>query len=266
METYLGGDAVSADANAAFLYRTLAATEAHLLAGAPPQDRGRIAAAAHLHEWACPAVVLPFDGKVEFGEVLSVAHEMAGAGGKYPALVMPAVEGVCEDAREFAFVYDFATQRRSAAVLSKPAKLKGAPGVVAGDTAPEAELLAAASAELAAQGYVTQDWWTGALASGAVKELTAQLAGKQAGMLAAANHGIEYRMCALFTALASRGKGVGRTMMLRFLSEAAASGALLATAVFAAGGTFIYYLERFGFAHALEYDVFTPPPGFRAPK
>jgi hypothetical protein len=266
METNLGGDAVSADANAAFLYRTLAATEAFLLAGAPPQEKGRIAAAAHLHEWACPAIVLPFDGKAAFDEILAIAHEMAGAGGKYPTLILPAVEGACEEAREFAFVYDFTAQRRSAAVLTKPAKLKDAPGVAVGDATPEAELLAAASSELAAQCYCAQDWWAGALASGAVKPLTAQLAGKQAGMLTAVNHGIEYRMCALFTALALRGQGVGRTMMLRFISDAVASGAPLVTAVCAAGGTFGYYLERFGFAQALEYDVFTPPHGFRAPK
>ena len=257
---------MSADANAAFLYRTLAATEAFLLAGAPPQDRGRIKLAAPLHEWARAAIVLPHDGKAALDEVLAAAHEITGAGARFPALIMPAAEGSCEEEREFAFVYDFAVQRRSAAILTKPAKLKDAPGVVAGDQAPEAELIAAASAELAGQGYGEQTWWAGALASGAVKALTAQLAGKQAGMLAAVNHGIEYRLCALFTAQPSRGKGVGRTMMLRFISDAVASGAPVVTSVCAAGGTFGYYLERFGFAQALEYDVFTPPPGFRAPK
>ena len=255
---------MSADANAAFLYRTLAATEALLLSGAPTQ--GKAGAGAALPEWASPAIVLPYDGKMVLSEALNDARDAMGDGARFPALILPAAEGVCEDVREFAFVYDFAAQRRSAYVLAKPAKLKDAPGVVVGAEAIDGALAQGVATELSAQGYGAREWWEGALASGAMGALTAQLAGRQAGMLAAAGHGIEYRMCALFTAQASRGKGVGRTMMLRFLSDAASSGAPLITAVCAAGGTFGYYLERFGFAQALEYDVLMPPPGFRAPK
>jgi GNAT superfamily N-acetyltransferase len=256
---------MSAEANAAFLYRTFATTEARFLSGVEPKD-GRIITAPTTIEWAQPAIALSYGGKAALDDMLAAACDVAGAsGGRFPALIIPAEESVCEEAREFAIVYDFVMQRRRGAVLTKPPKLKPVSGVTVQEGA-QPMLIAEAAPALAAQNYATAGGWQGAVDIGMLEMHTANLGSKPAGMSFAVRAGLEYRLTALFTLPEHRGKGVGRALASHFISRAAQAACPLTTAVYPGSATFEFYVTKLGFTPALAYEVHIPPPGFTPPK
>jgi GNAT superfamily N-acetyltransferase len=267
MEAKLGGNALSANANSAFLYRTLAATEALLLSGAAPKEQERILiACATEREWAQTALAMPYDGKTQMASVLQTAIECGKAAGRgTAALILPNIQEACADVREFCIVYDFVMEARDVSVLAKSVKAKPAPGVSVHAGAPP-QLIAEASENLAEQGYGPARMWQGLAEAEQVKVHCAHIARKPVGLSLAIRSGLEYRLAALYTVPDMRGRGVGRTLAEHFLERAAKSNCPLITAAYPGGGTFEYYAARLGFAHALTYEVhFAPGEGFSTP-